>query len=62
MEDTTIPDLAVTTNAGQINTGALSRRERIAKCNHLLRIEEELGEWGTFPGMQCSDSLAPRRS
>ncbi len=57
-EDTAIADLAVATNAGQIKTGALSRSERIAKYNRLLRIEEELGEWGTFPGMKCFDSLA----
>jgi len=61
-EDTAIADLAVATNAGQIKTGALSRSERIAKHNRLLRIEEELGEWGSFPGMKCFDSLAPRKS
>jgi enolase len=60
-EDTAIADLAVATNAGQIKTGALSRSERIAKYNRLLRIEEELGEWGTFPGMKCFDSLALRK-
>jgi len=43
-EDTTIADLAVATNAGQIKTGSLSRTDRIAKYNQLLRIEEELGE------------------
>ena len=42
-EDTTIADLAVATNAGQIKTGSLSRTDRIAKYNQLLRIEEELG-------------------
>lgn len=41
-EDTTIADLAVATNAGQIKTGSLSRSERTAKYNRLLRIEEEL--------------------
>jgi enolase len=61
-EDTAIADLAVATNAGQIKTGAPSRSERIAKYNRLLRIEEELGEWGTFPGMKCFDSLASRKS
>jgi enolase len=61
-EDTPIADLAVATNAGQIKTGALSRSERIAKYNRLLRIEEKLGEWGTFPGMKCFDSLASRKS
>jgi enolase len=43
-EDTTIADLAVATNAGQIKTGSASRSDRIAKYNRLLRIEEELGE------------------
>jgi enolase len=43
-EDTTIADLAVATNAGQIKTGSLSRSERVAKYNRLLRIEEELGD------------------
>ena len=42
-EDTTIADLAVATNAGQIKTGSASRSDRIAKYNQLLRIEEELG-------------------
>ena len=41
-EDTTIADIAVATNAGQIKTGSLSRTDRIAKYNQLLRIEEEL--------------------
>jgi enolase len=50
-EDTTIADLAVATNAGQIKTGAPSRSERVAKYNQLLRIEEELGEAAVFPGM-----------
>ena len=43
-EDTTIADLAVATNAGQIKTGAPCRSDRVAKYNRLLRIEEELGE------------------
>jgi enolase len=43
-EDTTIADLAVAMNAGQIKTGSVSRSERIAKYNRLLRIEEELGD------------------
>jgi len=42
-EDTTIADIAVATNAGQIKTGSLSRTDRIAKYNQLLRIEEMLG-------------------
>lgn len=49
-EDTTIADLAVATNAGQIKTGSLSRTDRIAKYNQLLRIEEELGESAIFIG------------
>ena len=57
-EDTAIADLAVATNAGQIKTGSLSRSERIAKYNRLLRIEEELGEEATFPGMKCFGFLA----
>jgi enolase len=43
-EDATIADIAVATNAGQIKTGSLSRSDRIAKYNQLLRIEEELGD------------------
>jgi enolase len=43
-EDTTIADIAVGTNAGQIKTGAPSRSDRVAKYNQLLRIEEELGD------------------
>ncbi len=61
-EDTAIADLSVATNAGQIKTGSLSRSERIAKYNRLLRIEEELGEEATFPGIKCFDFLASRRS
>jgi enolase len=49
-EDTTIADLAVATNAGQIKTGSLSRTDRVAKYNQLLRIEEELGERAVYPG------------
>ncbi len=49
-EDTTIADLAVATNAGQIKTGSMSRTDRIAKYNQLLRIEEELGENALFLG------------
>ena len=50
-EDTTIADLAVATNAGQIKTGSLSRSDRTAKYNQLLRIEEELGDKCYFPGI-----------
>ena len=49
-EDTTIADLAVATNVGQIKTGAPSRSDRVAKYNQLLRIEEELGGAATYPG------------
>jgi len=49
-EDTTIADLAVATNAGQIKTGAPARSDRVAKYNRLLRIEEELGDSGTYAG------------
>jgi enolase len=49
-EDTTIADLAVATNAGQIKTGAPSRTDRVAKYNQLLRIEEELGPRAEYPG------------
>ncbi len=49
-EDTTIADIAVGTNAGQIKTGSLSRSDRMAKYNQLLRIEEDLGEVATYPG------------
>jgi enolase len=49
-EDTTIADIAVATNAGQIKTGSMSRTDRIAKYNQLLRIEEELGESALFLG------------
>lgn len=49
-EDTTIADLAVATNAGQIKTGSMSRTDRIAKYNQLIRIEEQLGSQGLFLG------------
>lgn len=50
-EDTTIADIAVATNAGQIKTGAPSRTDRVAKYNQLLRIEDELYETGTYKGL-----------
>ena len=50
-EDTTIADLAVATNAGQIKTGSLSRSDRLAKYNQLIRIEDELGPCAIFPGI-----------
>ena len=49
-EDTTIADLAVALNAGQIKTGSLSRTDRLAKYNQLLRIEEELGKVAQYRG------------
>jgi enolase len=49
-EDTTIADLAVATNAGQIKTGAPARSDRVAKYNRLLRIEEQLGADAVYPG------------
>ena len=49
-EDVTIADLAVATNTGQIKTGSLSRSDRIAKYNQLLRIESQLGERAVYPG------------
>ena len=50
-EDSTIADLAVATNCGQIKTGSLSRSDRIAKYNQLIRIEEELGPIGIYAGL-----------
>jgi enolase len=51
-EDTTIADLAVATNAGQIKTGSMSRTDRIAKYNQLIRIEEQLGDQALFFGRE----------
>ncbi|HPQ46467.1 MAG TPA: phosphopyruvate hydratase [Clostridia bacterium] len=56
-EDTTIADIAVATNSGQIKTGAPSRTDRVAKYNQLLRIEEELGETAVYPGMKAFFNL-----
>ncbi len=52
-EDTTIADLAVALNTGQIKTGSLSRSDRLAKYNQLLRIEEELGDVAVYPGAKA---------
>ena len=52
-EDTTIADLAVALNAGQIKTGAPCRSDRVAKYNQLLRIEEQLGDAAVYPGMKA---------
>ena len=49
-EDVTIAHVAVAVGAGQIKTGSLSRTDRVAKYNELMRIEEELGEIGEWPG------------
>jgi len=56
-EDTTIADLAVALNTGQIKTGAPARSDRIAKYNQLLRIEEELGETAIYPGLAAFTNL-----
>ena len=56
--DTTIADVVVGTNAGQIKTGAPSRIDRVAKYNQLLRIEEQLGESSSYPGMKAFYNLA----
>ena len=52
-EDSTIADLAVATNCGQIKTGSLARSDRLAKYNQLIRIEEELGDSAVYPGAAC---------
>jgi len=56
-EDTTIADISVAVNAGQIKTGAPSRSDRVAKYNQLLRIEEELGSAAYYPGMDAFFSI-----
>ena len=56
-EDTTIADIAVGTNAGQIKTGSLSRTDRIAKYNQLIRIEDELSETAVYKGLGCFYNL-----
>ncbi len=56
-EDTTIADIAVATNALQIKTGSMSRTDRMAKYNQLLRIEEDLGEVATYPGRSAFYNL-----
>ena len=57
-EDSLIADIAVGTNAGQIKTGSLSRSDRIAKYNQLLRIEEDLGEAASYPGRDAFFNIA----
>jgi enolase 1/2/3 len=61
-EDPFIADLAVATNAGQIKTGSLSRTDRIAKYNQLLRIEEDLASASRFPGRNAFHQIALNRS
>jgi enolase len=56
-EDTTIADIAVATNAGEIKTGSASRTDRIAKYNQLLRIEDELGEMARYKGIHSFYNL-----
>jgi enolase len=56
-EDTTLADLAVATNAGQIKSGAPARTDRVAKYNQLLRIEEMLGEVARYPGLEAFYNL-----
>jgi len=56
-EDTTIADLAVATSAGQIKTGSLSRSDRVAKYNRLMKIELELGSSANYPGRQVFQNL-----
>jgi enolase len=60
-EDTTIADLVVAVNAGQIKTGAPCRSDRVAKYNQLLRIEEDLGQSATFPGRSALSGAAGGR-
>jgi enolase len=57
-EDATIADLAVATNCGQIKTGSMSRSDRLAKYNQLIRIEEELGTQARYAG---ESAFRPRR-
>jgi len=56
-EDSTIADIAVGTNAGQIKTGSMSRSDRVAKYNQLLRIEEDLGDIASYPGRSAFYSI-----
>ncbi len=59
-EDTTIADIVVGLNAGQIKTGSLSRTDRIAKYNQLLRIEEILGDGGEYAGLDAFYNIKKR--
>ena len=57
-EDTTIADLAVATSSGQIKTGSLSRSDRVAKYNRLMKIEDQLGSRASYPGKDAFYNLA----
>ena len=59
-EDTTIADLAVATNAGQIETGSLCRSDLVCKYNQLLRIERELGNHAVYPGKSAFPRISGR--
>ncbi len=61
-EDTTIADLAVATNCGQIKTGSLSRSDRLAKYNQLIRIEEQLGGSAVYAGRSVLARAATGRA
>jgi enolase len=61
-EDVTIAHLVVATEAGQIKTGSLSRSERVAKYNELLRIEEELGKRAIYAGERWASWIGPKKS
>ena len=57
-EDTTIADLVVATNAGQIKTGSMSRTDRLAKYNQLMRIEDQLGDVAQYKGIRSLYNLS----
>ena len=59
-EDTTIADIAVATNSGQIKTGAPSRTDRVAKYNRLLRIEDQLGSSAVYAGKNAFGKIGKR--
>ena len=59
-EDTTIADIAVATNSGQIKTGAPSRTDRVAKYNRLLRIEDQLGSAAVYAGKNAFGKIGKR--
>lgn len=61
-EDATIADIAVATNCGQIKTGSMSRTDRMAKYNQLIRIEEELGDMAVYAGKSILKNNSDRQS